>query len=169
MALVSKLCLVSVVLVAFVVFSFVAGGVLAQGGREVAASAVSEAERSVALGFEAVLSAEEAGANVTGLVVRLNEAAGLFSDAQRAFDAGDYENATSLAELSVAAGGLVWDDAERLEVEAVDAASARMWLFLVASSVAVPLVLLVGFFGYRFFKRWYYGRLLRMKPRVGKA
>ena len=160
---------VCTVIIGLILLSLVIASAFAQGSPDQAASAISEAEQSMALGYEAVLDAEEAGGNVTSLLAGLNGAVALLVDARRAFNASRFEEAIDLAESASAAGGIVRSDANTLEIEATEASATRTTWFLIASFVAVPLVLAASFLSYRYFKKWYYQRLLKMKPEVGEA
>jgi hypothetical protein len=153
----------------FVLSSILTLSACAPSSQEVAVSSVSEAEQSIAQAYVAVLDAERVGGNVSGLLVRLNDAAGLLSNASTALDAGNFDEASRLAVLSRQVGGGVWDDAERLRVETVDAGVDRFWLLCGVSVVSVVVVVFVSFVGYQYFKRWYFRRLLKMKPKVGQA
>ncbi len=115
------------------------------------------------------MGAESAGANASSLLVGLNDAVGLLSEAQVALEVGDFEECIRLAELSREAGSGVGHAARALEVEANDAHATLSWWFAGGSALGVSVVILASFFGYRYFKRRYYQRLLKMKPRVGQA
>jgi len=141
--------------------------VCASINKEVAAFAISEAEQSMAQAYEAVLDAERVGADISGLLVRLNDAAALLSNAHMAFEVEDFEEATGFAELASEVGYEVVDEAELLEIEANNAQVDKSWLFLVTSALGVSTVLVASLLGYEFFKRRYYGRLSKMKPRGG--
>ena len=141
--------------------------VSATGNQEIAASTISEAEQSMAQAYEAVLDAERVGADISGLLVRLNDAAVLLSEARMAFDVGDFEEATRFAESTSEIGYEVVDEAELLEIEANNAQVHRSWWFLVISALGVSVVLVASLLGYEYFKRRYYRRLSKMKPRVG--
>jgi hypothetical protein len=138
-------------------------------GQGATVSAIADAEHALSEAFEAVLSAEKAGANVSVLLVKLNGGVDSFLDAQRAFDRGDDVEAVRLANSASGVAGEVWDEAARMSVGATDAAVDRSWVFLVVSTVAVSVVAVASWAGYRFFKQWYYRRLLKMKPKVGKV
>ena len=75
----AKLCFLSAIVVFLVLFSMLMFPVSAAGNQEVAASRLSEAELSMGQAYEAVLDAESADADVSGLLVRLNDAAALLS------------------------------------------------------------------------------------------
>jgi hypothetical protein len=140
--------------------------VCASINKEVAAFAISEAEQSMAQAYEAVLDAERVGADISGLLVRLNDAAALLSKARMAFDVGDFEEATRFAESTSEIGYEVVDEAELLEIEANNAQVYRSWWFLVTSALGVSVVLVASLLGYEYFKRRYYRRLSKMEPRV---
>jgi hypothetical protein len=138
-------------------------------GQGATVSAIADAEQALSQAYEAVLDAEKAGANVSVLLVKLNGGVDSFLDAQRAFESGDDVEAVRLANSASGVAGEVWDEAATLSVEAGDAAVDRSWVFLVVSTVAVSVVAVGSWVGYRFFKQWYYRRLLKMKPKVGKV
>ena len=112
----------------------------AESNRDVAVSSISDAEQAVASAYVAVLDAERAGANVSGLLVRLNGAAELILEAHAAFDSGSFGEAVRLAGLSGGVGVEVENDAALLKVEAGNASVDRFWLYLCVSVVAVAVV-----------------------------
>ncbi len=140
-----------------------------RSGQDAAISAVSEGEFSLARAYAAAVGAESAGANVARLLVELNDAVELLSKARLALEAGDFEESVRLAELAIEAGSGVEHEAHALEVEANDAHVGLVWWIAGGSVLGVSVVFLVSFLGYRIFKRWYYQRLLKMKPRIGEA
>jgi len=141
--------------------------VSASSNQEVAISKIYEAEKSMRQAYEAVLDAEEAGANVSGLLVKLNDAVGLLSEARVAFEAGNFEEATGLASLCMEVCGRAGSQAEKLRVEANYAHGNMSFWISIGSVFSVSIVVCASLLGYRYFKRWYYRRLLKMKPRVG--
>jgi len=120
-----------------------------------AAATISEAEQAIAVGFEAVLDAERAGANVSNLLVNLTEGGDLLSAAQMAFEDGNYDEAARLSGLSSEVGAQVESDALNLKAEASNAAVTRFRLYLASSAVAMVIVLIVTFLGNRFLKKRY--------------
>lgn len=131
-----------------------------------ATATISEAEQAIAAGFEAALDAEQAGANVSSLLVRLNEGAEYLSAAQTAFTDGNYSEADRLSDLSSAISAQVQSDAQILKAEAINAAVNRFRLYLASSAVAMIAVVTVTLLGYRLLKKRYFKRLLEMKPEV---
>ncbi len=131
-----------------------------------AALALSRAEGDAGAAFEAILEAEQVGADVSGLQVRLSEAEQALAEANVAYRLGDFDESVRLADVcSVISGDL------RRDAEAVWLAGYEVWYFNLSVRVIGSLVAVgaVGFgvFGvWRVFKRRYYRRVLEMKPEV---
>ena len=70
--------------------------VFAETGESVAASALADAEGVVALAYQAMLSAERAGVNVSSLLIRLNEAGQFLVQGHDAYRVGDFDGAVLL-------------------------------------------------------------------------
>jgi len=161
-----KLLVVLIILSAFVFPIFVCRIDASSG--DVAASAIGQAEGVVASAYEAVLEAEQAGANVSGLLVRLNEAGELLARAQVAFRLGDFDEAVVSANLCSEIGEGVRSEADELRVKAYGGRVTGSWLTMTGSMVSVVAVVFGSFWGWRVFKRRYIRRVLRMKPEVVK-
>jgi len=116
--------------------------------------------------YEVALEAEEVGANVSGLMLRLNEAADWLFMAHSAFETGNFDEAIRLADLCGEISSEVRVEAQRLRAEADSEHAARFWWSLVGSFVGVAIVVSASVLGYVYFKRLYYRRLLKMRPRV---
>lgn len=110
------------------------------------APGLADAEETVTMAYQAVLRAEEAGANVSGLLSRLNEATGLLARAQVANRAGRADEATSLAILSRNIGAGVGDDALRLKRSALSL-SSQLTLFTIIQSIVGIAMVTVGSIG----------------------
>jgi hypothetical protein len=157
-----KLHLLSSAILFFFLFSmFVSSGSAAN--QEDAAASISEAELVMGQAYEDVLDAERVDANVSGLLVQLNDAAELLSAAHMVFDGGDFDDAEVYAESANALGIEGVDEAEVLEVEAANAKVASIWINIIFSVVGISVVVIVCVLGYRFFKRRYYGWESNMK------
>jgi len=163
-----RLRFLSATVLLFALSSTLMLSVSATGNQEVAAFTISEAEQSMAQAYEAVLDAERFGADISGLLVRLNDAAALLSEARMAFEVGDFEEATRFAESASEVGYEVVDDAELLEIEANNAQVHRSGRFLVTSALGVSTVLVASLLGYEFFKRRYYKRMSKKSSKAGQ-
>jgi len=136
---------------------------------DVATSAISEAEEVVASAYEAVLEAENAGADVSGLLDKLNEAGMLLAEAQIASRLGDFDEAVLLASLCSGIGESVKNEAYELRVEAYGSRVMVSWLTMAGSTIGVVAVVFGSFLGWRVFKRRYIQQVLRLKPGVAKG
>jgi len=131
-----------------------------------ASSAIGYADNALSRAFEAVLEAERAGANVSGLIARLNEAGELLAEAEIARKIGSISEAVSEAEqCSVLADG-VRDEAITLKGEALAGAQIAFWQDLTVTAMGSAVFLIVLFFVWGWFKRAYAKKLLRMKLEV---
>jgi len=131
-----------------------------------ASSAIGDADNALRRAFEAVLEAESAGANVSGLIARLNEAGELLAEAEIARKIGSVSEAASEAEqCSVLADG-VMDEAITLKGEVLAGAQIAFWQDLTVTVMGSAVFLVAMFFVWGWFKRAYAEKLLRMKPEV---
>lgn len=141
---------------------------LVNASEDVADSAIEAAESAVISAFEAVTVAEKAGGNVSGLLADLTEAGEFLAVAQMSHRNGDFDNAIYFANLSRDIGDEVKGEAYELQNSAGNENVQRMWFTMIGSVSGVILVVLGSFWFWRFFKRWYLRRVLRMKPEVAK-
>jgi hypothetical protein len=135
-------------------------------GEADASIAISQAEQNFKLAYVEVAESENAGANISLLLNKLEVAARYLSESDSAFRVGDYESAFSLAsECSISLQGVV-SDAERLKINAEISNNAAFLLTAVGSGIGIGLILFFGFLGWRYLKKWYLKRVLNMKPSV---
>ncbi|MEM2889636.1 MAG: hypothetical protein QXW17_03990 [Candidatus Bathyarchaeia archaeon] len=105
------------------------------------------AEEEVLNCYKAVYEAERAGANVSVLLNRLNEAGWLLSKAKQAHNYGDYGSAYSFANLCITKlAGLV-DEAEGLKADA-DRAGFYDFMFNFVGSAFGAVAVVVGGYGF---------------------
>ena len=160
---------VAILLVLFVLVSSVLVFGAAASEAADAVAAVEAAEAAVAEAFGAALGAEGAGGNVSGLLDRLDVAAQYLATARMCLRAEDFEGAVGNASLcGEALEGLV-DDAVALRASAVAASDGRFWMAIGESVVGVVVVVCGSFLSWRWFKKRYYARVLRLKLEVADA
>jgi hypothetical protein len=140
--------------------------VLSVRGSDDVSSSVGDADVAVHRAFNATLSAEEAGANVSGLLGRLNDAGALLGEAETAFSDGNLSEASSYASRCISIAQGVQSDADNLRASALDDAHVVFWEFLVFSSVSVAVFVVVLVLVWRRFKAGYDKNVLGMKPEV---
>jgi len=127
---------------------------------------LTSAEGAVGSAYQAVVRAEEAGANVSGLLVRLNGAGELLAKAKVAYRCENFDEVVRSACLSFEIAESVKNEADELRVEAYGSRVAGFWFSLTGSLIGVVAVGFGSFRGWHFFKRRYYKRVFGMKLEV---
>ncbi|MDH5482935.1 MAG: hypothetical protein OEY22_08675 [Candidatus Bathyarchaeota archaeon] len=122
---------------------------------EEALSKISEAENAVRSAYDAVLKAEEAGANVAFLLNGLNEAGMLLWKAHMAYDMGDFDSAFNLANLSKTELDGFVSEASILAETGAQQSYMDFMLNVVGSLVGAVAVVCGGFVFWFFLKRKY--------------
>jgi hypothetical protein len=128
---------------------------------------VAEADTAVRQAFNATLNAEKAGANVSGLIFRLNEAAGILGEAEIALANGNSTEAASKADECIGIAQSVRSDADILKTSAPNEAKAVFQPSLVFSLAGIAVFVVVLVVVWSRFKRGYIKKTLGMKPEVG--
>ena len=157
-----------VFLILFAFSSLAMTGVCASVSESEAELRIGEAEMAVSSAYVAVLEAERSGANVSVLLIKLDSAGRFLAEAHMCYRNGDFDGAVYYADLSVqSVGGLV-EEAEQLKALAIDEFKERSFQTVAASSLAVVVIVLGSVYGWWFFKRRYFEKVLKMKPEVVK-
>jgi hypothetical protein len=131
-----------------------------------ASGSVWEADVAVRQAFGATLEAERAGANVSGLIFRLNEAGGILGEAEIALGDGNSSEATKKAGQCVEIAQSVKSDADVLKASALDEAQTVFWLSLFFSAAGIAVFAIVLVLVWRWFRRGHVDKMLSMKPEV---
>jgi hypothetical protein len=127
---------------------------------------VGEAEKAVQQAFVAVLDAEGAGANVSGLVIELNEAGTFLTEAEIAYSGGNFSEALRHADRCSVLVDDVMNEALSLKSSALaDGQRVFWWTF------AFSLMGAFGFFTascivWVWFEHVYVRKWLTKKPKV---
>jgi hypothetical protein len=130
---------------------------------------VTEAEEALVLAYEAVLEAEEAGANVSGLLDRLSVGGEYLAEAYVYVRLGDSESAGRFAGLCVEEVEGVRSEAAGLREEAHGWWILDVIVKVIWSVVGVVVVVVVGFVAWRVFRRRYRRRVLGLRPEVSNS
>ncbi len=129
-------------------------------------TSIDGARQALLTAYRSVLAAESAGADVTALTERLNEALDLLTRAQESYDSGDYASASDYASGSKQLSDSVILEAERLVVEAKSMSQIRT----VAFFVGVPVVLLVlvasGYYGFKMMRKRSVEGIMKKRVRI---
>jgi len=135
-------------------------------GEDVASLALTEAEETLASTHEAVLEAEQAGANVSGLLDKLNLGAEYLAEAYVWYRLGVSENASRFAGLCYEVVGGVSSEAVELRGEAKRLGDAEFVVTMFGSIVGMIVVVVSGYVVWRVFKRRYRRQVLGLRPEV---
>lgn len=131
-----------------------------------AAQDLANAEEALVSANGAVLEAEEAGANVSGLLVTLNAGGGYLAEAYNWYRLGVFESASSYAGLCREVVSDVSSQAVGLRDEAEALVKEDFLVRIFGSAVGMGVILVVGFVVWRAFRRRYIKRALELKPEV---
>jgi len=159
-----KLCCALTVLFVLASSTLVVGALAVD--RESATLAVERAETETVSAYRAVLDAEQAGANVSGLLVRLNDAGEHLAEAEIAYGLGDFEAAINFANVCLEISRAVKIEADELRLEASGPRYMDVWFRMIGSIFGMTVVGFGSFWAWRIFKKRYYRRVLETKPEV---
>lgn len=128
---------------------------IAEVGEGEAVRALADAEGEVTLAYRAVLKAEKAGANVSGLLVQLNEAGEFLARAHVEYRLGDFEEASHFADSSRNIGVEVQNAAVELKDSASSEGIQHLLFTMIASIVGVTSIALGSLWVWYFLKKRY--------------
>jgi hypothetical protein len=134
-----------------------------------ASNAIDHAERDLNTAYAEVAEADSAGADVSALLNKLNSAGIYLSEANAAFNAGDYESAIALAGNCSNAVSGVAGEAANLGSSTEVAHFNAVLSAVVVSIFGVIIVAVLGFIGWRFLKRRYFREFLDKRPKVNNV
>ena len=131
-------------------------------------TSIQQAYDTISSAFEAVLKAESAGANVTNLIIKLDEAAGCLSDANVLLMNGGSGDIDELTERSVEIAGEVKNEAQVLQANTLSNRDYIFKISVIESLVGVPAFLLCMILFWRWFKSYYTHKIMSLKPEVAE-
>jgi hypothetical protein len=117
--------------------------------------AISTAQNKLVQCYDAAKAAESAGANISQLTIKLNNAGSLLSRAQLAYSSGDSASASNLAAQSQNELDGFVSDANSLQASASQSRTFDFLLNVVGSIAGTVAVFVGSFFVWRFLKRKY--------------
>ena len=109
------------------------------------------------------MDAESNHVDVSNFLFRLNDAAELLSEAHMNFDVRDFDNASYSADEAIQVANEVVNEIKLLDIEGNNT-QTHITILILSGSTAL-IVVFISFISYRYFKSYYYKRLLKMKPR----
>jgi CHASE3 domain sensor protein len=130
------------------------------------ASKLQVANNAVEQAFNAVLDAEKAGANVTDLLVQLNNAAGILAQAENSYRTGDSNTAAAQADSVLPIAQEVTTAAQNAKQTALISSQNAFWSNIAFTVIGVFVFVLALFLVWRWFKRRYVNNVYQAKPEV---
>ncbi len=118
--------------------------------------------------FNAILAAEKAGANVTGLMVQLNAAASYLAQAENSYHAGESNTAGAQADSVLPIAQQVTVSAQNAEQTALVTGQNAFWSTIAFTTIGALAFVLALFLGWRRYKRGYMKKFYGLKPEVVK-
>ncbi|MEM2130650.1 MAG: hypothetical protein QXZ70_08650 [Candidatus Bathyarchaeia archaeon] len=131
-----------------------------------ATAKLQEANACFVRAFCAVEEAEQAGANVSVLLVQLNIAADSLAGAEMACRRGDLAAALNRAEGVISAALDVEAEAAAIKAAAVAEYANYLRFSAVLSAAGASAFVIALWFGWKRFKHWYVEKLLNAEPKV---
>ena len=133
---------------------------------EDASAKMSQAENAISEAFAGTLQAEAAGANIAGLLEKLNFAQENLDQAQFAFRNGNFTESVEKADFSIEAALSVKNEASEIKNASI-LNGKNVFLFnIVFSLVAISAFLAGLVMVWRGIKRRHFRELAKMKPQV---
>jgi len=131
-----------------------------------AEAAIERAESLLASSYLAVLEAESAGANISSLLVQLNQGVELLAEARNFHRNDNFDQAVDFANKSYTVSTGVETEADELRDSAVFNRKQRLLVAFAESTFAIGVVIFGSLWCWRFFRKKYCERVLKMKPEV---
>ncbi len=159
-------------LLTVILFIFLASGSCLYGGHYVfaqtdqTASKLQVANSAVEQAFNAVLAAEKAGANVTGLLIQLNDAAGTLAQAENSYRTGDPNTAVAQVDSVLPIAQEVTTAAQNAKQTALVSGQNAFWSTIAFTVIGFFVFVLALFLVWRRFKRRHINSLSEAKPEV---
>jgi hypothetical protein len=132
------------------------------------ASKLQAANSAVEQAFNAILDAEKAGANVTGLLAQLNVAEGELAQAEISYRTGDSNTAAAQADSILPIAQQVTTSAQDAKQTALVLGKSNFWNTIALTLIDVFGCVLALFLVWLLFKRSYIKRSSGPKPGVNR-
>ena len=130
------------------------------------AAKLQAANTAVEQAFNAVLDAEKAGANVTDLLIQLNNAAGILAQAENSYRTGDSNTASAQADSVLPIAQEATTAAQEAKQTALVSGQNAFWSTIAFTVIGAFVFVLALFLVWRRFKRSYIKSLSDAKPEV---
>ena len=122
--------------------------------------AINHAENALVAAFESVLVAEKVGANVSGLIAKLNQAVNLLTVSQTLLIKGKLDDALAVATSSLEIADSVIDDSIQYKISALALHETLFKRYVKLAILGTPFFLAFMFLLWLFFERYYTQKML---------
>lgn len=156
--------IVLVVLLALPLFSFIATASAVSESETT--SALNDADETLASAYLVTLEAEDAGADISSLLIQLDEAGVFLASAHMSYRSEDFNQAIDFANSARNIGEEVQKAADGMKNLALIENVNHWDLIILITFIWVVLTILGSFLGWHVFKKRYFKRVLKMKPEV---
>lgn len=129
-------------------------------------SKLQSANNAFEQAFNAVLNAEKAGANVTGMVAQLNVAANILAQAENSYRTGDLTAVSAQADSVISIAQQVTISAQNDKQTALAAGQNNFWFIIAFTEIGAGVFVLALILIWRRLKRRYIKSLYERKPEV---
>lgn len=129
-------------------------------------SKLQAANTAVNQAYTALLDAEKAGANVTDLIVRLNDAAGVLAKAENNYRTGSPLVADSQADSVVRIAQQVATSAQDAKQTALVSSQNSFWQLIAFTAMGASIFVLALSLAWRWLKQNYINNLHKARPEV---
>ena len=136
------------------------------GQTELASLKMQRANEAIGQAFNGTLSAEKAGANVTGLLEKLNVATGLLAQAENSYRTGDTNAAANYADQAVPIAQQVKAQATAVKNSALSSKQNAFVFTVVFVVIGSEVFILALLFVWRLVKKRHINEMLESKPEV---
>jgi hypothetical protein len=127
---------------------------------------LQSASDAVSQAFNAVLDAENAGANVTNSLYQLNVAADLLAQAENAYRTSDNNTATANVGNVLLITQQVMTAAQNAKQEAAVSSQTAFWSAIAFTVIVAVVFIVVLYITWRWFKAYYSKNLVEGAPEV---
>ena len=145
-------------LMTFVLFSSCFNTVF--GDESEATTSIAHAKDSVLAAYKIILEIDRTNGDVSDIITGLNNVLDELADAERAFQSGDYDLATQLSNLVIEESEIIFEKALDLRLETGIKQEMKFRNTMLISFGSVCIIILVGYYGWMQFKRYYLRRLM---------
>lgn len=127
---------------------------------------LAQAQDDLNIAYFAVAEAQGSGANISELLNKLKLAGNLLAEANNSYRIGDYAKAYSYAMNCSETLEGVADEAASLKAEAEETQQRMLLITAGFSAMALGILLIASFFGWKFLKKKHFRQILETKPEV---